>query len=51
MTITTKTKFLSSTALSKELNMPTKAVFEILQTNGLIVRENNNWILTEDGKK
>lgn len=51
MTTTTKTKFLSSTALSKELNIPTKKVFELLQGNGLIVRENDNWILTEKGKQ
>ncbi|MEN2767929.1 glycerol kinase [Ornithinibacillus xuwenensis] len=51
MSTNNKTKYLSSTALSKELNIPTKNVFEILQTNGLIERDNANWILTDKGKK
>jgi hypothetical protein len=44
-------KFLSTTALSKELNMQTKVVFEKLQTSGLIDRLDDNWVLTDKGKE
>ncbi|MEH7226361.1 glycerol kinase [Bacillus sp. JJ1566] len=44
-------KYLSTTALSKEIKIPAKDVFAILADYGLINREENNWILTEKGKK
>jgi len=44
-------KYLSTTALSKEIQIPAKDVFALLAENGLITREENNWILTEQGKK
>jgi phage antirepressor YoqD-like protein len=43
-------KSLSTTALSKELNIPVKELFLILQSNGFIIRENDSWVLTELGK-
>ena len=46
-----KIKYLSTTALAKELNIPIKKLFEVFSTNGFIERENDNWILTEKGKK
>src|SRR5690606_11987951 len=44
-------KYLSTTALSKKIQIPAKDVFALLAENGLITREENNWILTEQGKK
>lgn len=48
--MTEKSKSLSTTALSKELNIPVKELFLILQSNGFIVRESDSWVLTELGK-
>jgi hypothetical protein len=48
--MTEKTKYISTTVLSKELSIPAKELFEILLDKGLIKRENDNWVLTEDGK-
>jgi hypothetical protein len=47
--MTTKTKYLSTTALSKELEIPLKEFFSKLVEDGFIVRENNNWSLTIQG--
>lgn len=44
-------KYLSTTALSKELQVSGKEIFKILSDEGLLVREENNWVLTEDGIK
>ncbi|RCW77029.1 glycerol kinase [Saliterribacillus persicus] len=46
-----KIKYLSTTALSKELKMNVKEVFQILLKDGLIKRVENNWVLTEKGEK
>lgn len=43
-------KYLSTTALSKELKIPTKEVFKLLSDNGLVNRDGENWMLTETGK-
>lgn len=43
-------KFLSTTALSKELKISSKEVFKLLSDNELVSREDNNWILTDKGK-
>lgn len=43
-------KYISTTALSKELNKPAKVLFELLVDKGLIERINDNWILTNKGK-
>lgn len=48
--MTDKSKSLSTTALSKELSIPAKELFEILQSNGLIIRENDSWVLTDLGE-
>lgn len=47
--MTTKTKYLSTTALSKEMNMPAKELFELLVQKNLIIRENDTWVLTSNG--
>lgn len=44
------TKYISTTALSKEINLAAKEVFNLLSEKGLISREDNNWVLTEKGK-
>lgn len=44
-------KFISTTALSKEIQVPAKEVFQRLADNGLVVRAENNWVLTDDGKE
>ena len=44
-------KYLSTTALSKEIQLPTKEVFKVLAENGLVKREENNWVLTDEGKE
>ncbi|SEQ49130.1 hypothetical protein SAMN05216232_2599 [Virgibacillus subterraneus] len=51
MATTNQVKYFSTTALSKELKMNVKEVFQILLDNGLIVRANDNWLLTEKGKE
>jgi len=43
-------KTLSTTALAKELNIPTKTLFETLINLGLIVRQNDSWELTRKGQ-
>lgn len=43
-------KYLSTTALSKELQLPAKEVFQLLSDNGLVSRLDDNWFLTELGK-
>lgn len=43
-------KYYSTTALSKEMQLSVKEVFSILETNGLVIREENNWVLTQQGK-
>jgi hypothetical protein len=48
--MTTKIKYLSTTALSKELEIPLKEFFSKLVHDGLIIREDDNWALTEKGK-
>ena len=45
------TKYLSTTALSKEIKISAKEVFKLLSESGLVQREENNWILTEAGKR
>lgn len=44
------TKYLLTTALSKEIKISAKEVFKLLSESGLVKREENNWILTEAGK-
>jgi len=44
------TKYVSTTALAKEMKMQAKELFEQLLEKGLIQRDNDNWILTELGK-
>ncbi|GGM28014.1 hypothetical protein GCM10011351_12380 [Paraliobacillus quinghaiensis] len=51
MKTSNKIKFLSTTALSKELKMNVKEVFQILLNDGLIKRIDDNWVLTEKGEK
>jgi hypothetical protein len=45
------TKHISTTALSKEIQVPAKEVFQRLADNGLVVRVENSWVLTDDGKQ
>ncbi|MCR2804001.1 phage antirepressor KilAC domain-containing protein [Paenibacillus soyae] len=42
-------KVFSTTALAKELNIPTKILFETLQDLGFIIRQNDSWELTKKG--
>jgi hypothetical protein len=44
-------KYISTTALSKEIKLPTKEVFKALADGGLVYREENIWVLTDEGKK
>ncbi|MBM7571689.1 glycerol kinase [Aquibacillus albus] len=46
-----KVKYLSTTALSKKVNLDVKSVFQILLEKNLIDRVNDNWVLTEKGKE
>lgn len=48
--MTEKVKYLSTTALSKEMGLKSKELFEVLMSKGLINRENDAWVLTELGK-
>jgi hypothetical protein len=41
----------STTALSKKLDVEVAELFSALQKLNLVVKENNQWQLTEDGKK
>ncbi|QSF43805.1 glycerol kinase [Paenibacillus tianjinensis] len=45
-----KVKFLSTTALSKEMGYTSKELFALMMNSGLINRENDTWVLTEQGK-
>jgi hypothetical protein len=49
--MTENSKSLSTTALSKELKMSTKELFEILLSNGFIMREGESWLLTKLGEE
>jgi hypothetical protein len=51
MTTTSKVKYVSTTALSKELKMNVKETFNIFLENGLINRVDEQWMLTEKGKQ
>ncbi|PMC35732.1 glycerol kinase [Bacillus sp. UMB0899] len=44
-------KYLSTTALSKEIQLPAKEVFQLLSESGLVIRKEENWILTDKGKE
>ncbi|AEI45746.1 hypothetical protein [Paenibacillus mucilaginosus] len=44
-------KYVSTSALAKEMSLPAKELFQILLTKGLIQRENENWTLTDQGKE
>lgn len=48
--ISTDTKFLSITALSKEIGISTKDLFAHFEKLNLIERKNEDWILTPKGK-
>ncbi|GGD98325.1 glycerol kinase [Paenibacillus nasutitermitis] len=43
-------KYVSTSALAKELKMQAKDLFGILLSQGLIDRENESWVLTDKGK-
>lgn len=49
--MTEKNKSLSTTALSKEMKIQTKDLFDILQSNGFIIREGESWVLTKLGEE
>ncbi|RWZ54618.1 glycerol kinase [Halobacillus fulvus] len=51
MATKSKNKYLSTTALSKELNIEVKQVFKMFLGHGLIERENDQWVLTDKGKE
>ncbi|MRH41573.1 glycerol kinase [Aquibacillus halophilus] len=51
MSTSNKVKYISTTALSKELKMNVKEVFQIFLANGLINRVEENWVLTDNGRK
>jgi hypothetical protein len=44
-------KYLSTTALSKELSLAAKDVFKLLEDAGLVKHEENHWVLTDAGKE
>lgn len=44
------TKYISTTALSKLINIPTSELFSLLMKMGWIERKNDTWCLTEKGK-
>ncbi len=46
-----KTKTVSTSALSKILNVPSKELFNRLQSAGFLTRNNDQWELTEQGKQ
>lgn len=48
--MTAETKYISTTALSKELNLPVSDLFSLLLEQGLVERKENIWVLTEKGK-
>jgi hypothetical protein len=50
VTMSVKIKYISTTALSKELNKPAKIIFELLVDKGLIERADDSWVLTDKGK-
>ncbi|WP_307206505.1 glycerol kinase [Paenibacillus harenae] len=43
-------KYVSTSALAKELKLQVKDLFANLQEKGLISREDENWVLTDQGK-
>lgn len=43
-------KYLSTSALAKELKLQAKDLFGTLQEKGFIDRDNDNWVLTDKGK-
>jgi hypothetical protein len=45
------TKYVSTSALAKEMNMQAKDLFQQLLEKGFINRDNDSWILTEQGKE
>jgi hypothetical protein len=49
--MTEKSRSLSTTALSKELGISTKELFESLRSDGFIVREGESWVLTRLGEE
>ncbi len=44
-------KYLSTSALAKELKLQAKDLFGTLQEKGFIDRDNDNWVLTDKGKE
>lgn len=44
-------KYISTSALAKELKLPAKDLFGSLQVKGWIERDNDNWVLTDKGKE
>ena len=44
-------KYVSTSALAKELKMQAKDLFNTLQSQGLISRDMDNWVLTDKGKE
>ncbi|TLS54144.1 glycerol kinase [Paenibacillus antri] len=44
-------KYLSTSALARELSMPTKDLFQRLLAKGYIQRDGDSWALTDDGKQ
>ncbi|MEI2664052.1 glycerol kinase [Rossellomorea sp. LJF3] len=51
MSTTGKVKYVSTTALSKELKINVKDMFNIFLANGFINRVDDYWVLTEKGKQ
>ncbi|CAN7534649.1 glycerol kinase [Rossellomorea sp. LjRoot5] len=51
MSTTDKVRYVSTTALSKELKINVKEMFNIFLANGFINRVDDNWMLTEKGKQ
>jgi hypothetical protein len=48
--VTSDTKFLSTTALSKEVGIASKELFSKFEKLNLIERKNDDWVLTSKGK-
>ncbi|KGX88673.1 glycerol kinase [Pontibacillus halophilus JSM 076056 = DSM 19796] len=48
--MTTKVKYLSTTALSKDMGIPVKKMFPLLLEKGFIERREDNWVLTKKGE-
>ena len=43
-------KQISTTALAKERNLEPKALFELLKEKGWILKKDDHWLLTKEGK-